>query len=93
MKRLSDARPDRVTMPRCFVVGPASANARGWSIGGQNLNLRTGVIHGGRSLVLGIAECREEFYKLAGMPVDVSDEVVHLATPRQLFHIAGPRMA
>ena len=29
------------------------------------------------ALVLGIAECREEVYKLAGMPVDVSDEVVH----------------
>jgi len=29
------------------------------------------------ALVLGVAECREEFYKLAGMPVDVSDEVVH----------------
>ena len=27
----------------------ASANARGGSIGGQNPNLRTGVIHGGRS--------------------------------------------
>ena len=29
------------------------------------------------ALVLGVAECREELYKLAGMPVDVSDEVVH----------------
>ena len=29
------------------------------------------------ALVLGVAECREEVYKLAGMPVDVSDEVVH----------------
>ena len=29
------------------------------------------------ALLLGVAECREEFYKLAGMPVDVSDEVVH----------------
>ncbi len=28
----------------------ASVNVRGWSIGGQNPNLRTGVIHGGRSL-------------------------------------------
>ena len=29
------------------------------------------------ALVLGVAECREELYKLAGMPVDVPDEVVH----------------
>ena len=29
------------------------------------------------ALVLGVAECPEELYKLAGMPVDVSDEVVH----------------
>ena len=28
------------------------------------------------ALVLGVAECREEVYKLAGMPVDVSNEVV-----------------
>ena len=33
----------------CVRFGYASANARGWSIGGQNPNLRTGVIHGGRS--------------------------------------------
>ena len=32
----------------------ASANARGWSIGGQNPNLRTGVIHGGRSADLSV---------------------------------------
>ena len=35
-------------------------------------------------LVLGVAECREEFYKLAGMPVDVADEVVH---GRRLRHL------
>jgi len=33
----------------CVRFGYASANARGWSIGGQNPNLRTGVIPGGRS--------------------------------------------
>ena len=30
--------------------GGAEANARGGSIGGQNPSLRTGVIHGGRSV-------------------------------------------
>ena len=30
--------------------GGAEANARGGSIGGQNPNVRTGVIHGGRSV-------------------------------------------
>lgn len=29
------------------------------------------------ALVLGVAECPEELYKLAGMPVDVPDEVIH----------------
>ena len=33
----------------CVRFGYASASALGWSIGGQNPNLRTGVIHGGRS--------------------------------------------
>ena len=36
------------------------------------------------ALVPRVAECREEFYKLAGMPVDVSDEVVH---GRRLRHL------
>ena len=44
-----DTGPRGVAAP-CVRFGYASANARGWSIGGQNPNLRTGVIHGGRSL-------------------------------------------
>ena len=40
--------PPGVAAP-CVRMAYASANARGWSIGGQNPNLRTGVIHGGRS--------------------------------------------
>ena len=40
--------PRGVAAP-CVRMAYASANARGWSIGGQNPNLRTGVIHGGRS--------------------------------------------
>ena len=35
----------------CVRLAYASANARSWSIGGQNPNLRTGVIHGGRSIL------------------------------------------
>ena len=35
--------------PPLVQIDYASANARGWSIGGQNPNLRTGVIRGGRS--------------------------------------------
>ena len=58
-KRLSG--PEKLTIVKRYLVdrvpisdlcvrfGCASANARGWSIGGQNPNLRTGVIHGGRS--------------------------------------------
>ena len=33
----------------CVRMACPSANARGWSLGGQNPNLRTGVIHGGKS--------------------------------------------
>ena len=40
--------PPGVAAP-CVPMACARANARGWSIGGQNPNLRTGVIHGGRS--------------------------------------------
>ena len=46
----------RAAIPRLGAVafvyrfGCASANTWGWSIGGQNPNLRTGSIHGGRSL-------------------------------------------
>ena len=40
--------PPGVAAP-CVRMACASANARDWSIGGQNPNLRTGVIHGGRS--------------------------------------------
>ena len=35
----------------CVRIAYASANARGWSIGGQNPNLRADVIHGGRSIL------------------------------------------
>ena len=33
----------------CGSLGYASATAQGWSAGGQNPNLKTGFIHGGRS--------------------------------------------
>jgi hypothetical protein len=33
----------------CGCYGCASATTQGWSVGGQNPNLKTGVIHGGRS--------------------------------------------
>jgi hypothetical protein len=44
---LPDPGAEGVAAP-CVRLEYASANARGWSIGGQNPNLRTGVIHGGR---------------------------------------------
>ncbi len=34
---------------QCLGIPAPGASRRGWSIGGQNPNLRTGVIHGGRS--------------------------------------------
>ena len=44
--------PDtRVVAAPCVRMAYASANTRGWSIGGQNPNLRIGVIHGGRSVL------------------------------------------
>ena len=34
---------------KCLGLPAPGASRRGWSIGGQNPDLRTGVIHGGRS--------------------------------------------
>ena len=48
--------PRGVAAP-CVRLAYASANARGWSLAGQNPNLRTGVIHGGRSVPRSGAEC------------------------------------
>ncbi len=42
--------PPGVAAP-CVRMAYASANARGWSIGGQNPNLEKSVIHGGRSAI------------------------------------------
>ena len=41
--------PPGVAAP-CVPMACARANARGWSIGGQNPNLEKCVIHGGRSV-------------------------------------------
>ena len=45
----SDLRPAR------------TANARGWSIGGQNPNVRLGVIHAGRSILPSEFSCSDAF--------------------------------
>ena len=42
VSRITSAAP-------CVRMACPSANAWGWSLGGQNPNLRTGVIHGGKS--------------------------------------------
>jgi len=39
----------RVAAALCGCYGCASATTQGWSVGGQNPNLKIGVIHGGRS--------------------------------------------
>ncbi len=49
-RKWSQARLAGGVATPCVRMAYASANARGWSIGGQNPNLRTGVIHGGRSI-------------------------------------------
>ena len=73
--------PPGVASP-CVRMAYASANARGWSIGGQNPNLRTGVIHGGRSIWRAATAARLTY----------DDSLQYLLHPRKMrVPCQGPR--